>query len=462
MRDISDDLVAFVVGTGYEDLPAEIVHEAKRCLLDAVGCAIAGIATDKGKIAVSLARRLGGPAEATVLGFGNRVSAPNAAAANGELINALDYDDIPHIHPFSVSPPLAVAESVGASGKDLILGIVLAREVCRRFTLALSNMLNKLTTEAKTPDVFGNSNECIVGGTAGAAKILRLEKERMANALGIAAYLCPLPVCRNWEETVPKSMIKYVPVSWVCQGSVTAALLAEEGYTGNPRAFDGEYGFWRFYGAERWEPEIVVDKLGKQWRFMEMSYKTYPCCSFFATQLDAFADIIEKNGLQPDDIESVDSYAIPFVASPVPYDVKTQVDVQFSLPFVLAATAHRVRVGADWQEHDTIRDPRIRAFMKKVKMHVDPHLVEMKRKNLRTWPARVEVNAKGATYTAEALHMRGTNLTDRRLSDDELVEKFRHNASRQLTPARIDEAIERLWNAEKAATVSELTGTVAL
>jgi 2-methylcitrate dehydratase PrpD len=104
MRNISDDLVTFIVRTGYEDLPGEVVHEAKRCLLDATGCAIAGIATDKGEIAVSLARRSGGPREATVLGVGDRVSVPGAAAANAELINALDYDDIPHIHPFAIPP----------------------------------------------------------------------------------------------------------------------------------------------------------------------------------------------------------------------------------------------------------------------------------------------------------------------------------------------------------------------
>ena len=462
MKNISDDLVAFLVETGYDSLPAEVVHEAKRCLLDSTGCAIAGIATDKGKIAVSMAKRLGGPAESSVLGVGDRVSCANAAMANGELINALDYDDIPHIHPFATPPALAVAESTGATGKDLILATVLAREVCKRLTLALSNMSAKLMEEAKTPDVFGNANECIIGGTAGAAKILGLDKERMAHALGISAYLCPLPVCRNWEEATPKSMIKYVPVSWVCQGSVTAALLAKEGYTGNPRVFDGDYGFWRFYSAERWEPEIVVDALGEKWRFMEMAYKTYPCCTFFHAQLDAFAAIIEKNALRPEDIESVDSYALPFVASPIPYDVETQVDVQFSLPFVLSVAAHRIRVGADWQEHDTINDPRVRAFMKKIVMHVDPQLVEMKKKNPKTWPARVVVKAKGKTYSSEALYMRGTNFTDRRVTDDELMEKFRHNASRQLIPSRIERAIESIWNLDKVREVSELTSALTL
>jgi 2-methylcitrate dehydratase PrpD len=462
MRSISDDVAVFIARTRYEDLPLDVVHETKRCMLDAIGCAIAGIATDKGKIMASLARRFGGPPESAIVGLGGRVSAPNAAMANGELINALDYDDIPHIHPFSIAPALAVAETTGATGQDLILSVAIARELCKRFTLALSNMVNKLTKEAKTPDVFGNSNECILGGTAGVAKLLGLEKDGIGQALGIAAYLCPLPVCRDWESTVPKSMIKYVPVSWVCQGAVTAGFLAKEGYTGNPAVFDGEYGFARFYGAERWEPEIVVDRLGESWRFMEMAYKTYPCCTFIHAELDAFRSIMEKAGLHAEDVEHVDAYSIPFVANPAPYNVDTQVDVQFSVPFTLALAAHKIRIGADWQEHDVMTDPKIRGFMEKVSMHVDPHIVEQKRKDPRTWPARVVVKAKGQTYTEEVLYMRGTNFTERRIDDEELMDKFRHNASRLLTPARIDNAIEAFWELDKTQDLDGLISAVTL
>ena len=66
------------------------------------------------------------------------------------------------------------------------------------------------------------------------------------------------------------------------------------------------------------------------------------------------------------------SYALPFVANAAPYDVQTQVDVQFSLPFVFAVAAHRIKIGAEWQDWDTIRNPKIREFMKKVTMIVDP------------------------------------------------------------------------------------------
>ena len=103
-----------------------------------------------------------------------------------------------------------MAESIKASGKDLILSTVIAQEVAKRFVMALSNMQNKILSEAKTPDVFGNANETVFGGTAGAAKLLKLQGKEMAHAIGIAAYLCPLPVCRDWEDTTPKSMIKYV------------------------------------------------------------------------------------------------------------------------------------------------------------------------------------------------------------------------------------------------------------
>jgi hypothetical protein len=68
-------------------------------------------------------------------------------------------------------------------------------------------------------------------------------------------------------------MIEYVPGGWVSQGAVTAALFAKEGFTGNPSVLDGAYGFWRFYGAQRWDPEVIVHGLGNHWRFMEMTYK---------------------------------------------------------------------------------------------------------------------------------------------------------------------------------------------
>jgi 2-methylcitrate dehydratase PrpD len=190
---------------------------------------------------------------------------------------------------------------------------------------------------------------------------------------------------------------------------------------------------------------------------MEMAYKQYPCCRFFHAQLDCFIDIIEENNFLPEEIGAVRSYALPFVANPAPLTVQTQVDVQFSLPFCLSVAAHRVKTGADWQDWETIRNPRIRSFMKKVTMIVDPVAMEAKRKDPRSWPARIEVEARGKIFSKQTRYARGTNFTDYRATDNQLIAKFRSNSSRLLRQDKIDKAVEQIMALEKVKDVTELT-----
>ena len=124
MSSVTQELADFAVDISYEELPLEVVHESKRLLLDSLGCAIGGLSTEKGKVSVSLARRIGGNPESTIIGTGDKVSSAPAAFANGELINALDYDALfspDHVSPFVLAAPLAIAELKGSSGKDLIV-----------------------------------------------------------------------------------------------------------------------------------------------------------------------------------------------------------------------------------------------------------------------------------------------------------------------------------------------------
>ena len=94
MNSFGQELARFVVETKFEHLPEAVVHEARRIFLDSIGCALAGITTDKGKISIALARRLGGPPESAIIGIGDKVSYCNAAFANGELINRWDSDPV--------------------------------------------------------------------------------------------------------------------------------------------------------------------------------------------------------------------------------------------------------------------------------------------------------------------------------------------------------------------------------
>ena len=109
---------------------------------------------------------------------------------------------------------------------------------------------------------------------------MRLDRDALGNALGIAGYLCSVPTGRDWEDTIPKSIIKYAPAGWNCNASVMAVLLAQEGYTGSVTMLDNRYGFHKFYGAGMWEPERIVDRLGEHWEFPDCQYKLYPSCRF--------------------------------------------------------------------------------------------------------------------------------------------------------------------------------------
>ena len=117
---VADTLAAFVAGTTFDDLPADVVHESKRILVDSLGCAVAGIDDMKGRIAVEFAGMLGGVDEtATIFGSARRSSVFGAAFANGELINALDFDAVlppGHVSPYVLPGALAVAEADGVSG----------------------------------------------------------------------------------------------------------------------------------------------------------------------------------------------------------------------------------------------------------------------------------------------------------------------------------------------------------
>jgi hypothetical protein len=141
-------LATFASRTRFEDLPDNVVHETRRMLLDCVGVAFAAQSVAKGRMCTQLSQQLGGGTEATILGARGKVSACNAALANGELINALDFDAlfIPggHVAPYVVPAILAMAEARDASGRDLILALAIGTEIAMRVTRGMSPMVQTL------------------------------------------------------------------------------------------------------------------------------------------------------------------------------------------------------------------------------------------------------------------------------------------------------------------------------
>jgi 2-methylcitrate dehydratase PrpD len=256
----------------------------KRVILDSIGLAFAGQSTERGKIASRLARRLGGPPESSIIGTGDKVSCVNAAFANGELMNALDFDAVSskagHDIPTVVSAALAVAEGIEASGKDLILAIALGIEVSQRLRSAMKGIGISGPEDLKVqwPSVHGFSTS-VLGAAAGAGKFLNLSRDQISNAIGIAGYICPPSTFMKFLDTAPIRTTKYGSLGWGAEAGVTAALLAELWYTADTDLFNGEYSFWRYIGKGKneWNMKGLIEGLGKNWLCHEIQYKQYPC-----------------------------------------------------------------------------------------------------------------------------------------------------------------------------------------
>ncbi|MEO6338849.1 MAG: MmgE/PrpD family protein [Caulobacteraceae bacterium] len=460
---VTAQYVAFAHKLTYAALSEKVVHEAKRYVLDSLGCTVAGWRTDKGRIAAETMASLGGAPQARVIGSKTRTSVTNAAFANAELMNGLDYDAIPHIPPVTLPALLAVAEHRKLSGKALITGIVAAYEIAARLSGASSQMISALVETGSTPHVFGINDEAIMASAAGLSNMLGLNEAQTAYAIGVAGYYCPPQASHDWETGAPKSMVKYVPVGWICQGAVTAALLAEAGFTSNPIVMDGPAGFPDFYGWPAWKPEAATRGLGTDWRITTIDFKPYACCRFVHSRLDCLYEVLEKNRLKPGDIAKIHSLGVPFTANPDQYDIRTQPDAQFSIPYMLAMAALGVPIDAYGQDATRLKDPALHAMMKKITFGLHPDAQRSKTADMRSYIARAEVTTTdGRTLTADRLYASGTAFNGGALTDDHLRRKFGENARTKLSAAKAKAAEDLIWRLEDVADVGRVVDALTL
>lgn len=207
-----------------------------------------------------------------------------------------------------------------------------------------------------------------------------------------------------------------------------------------------------------------MKKLGQEWRFLNISYKPYPCCRLMHSGLDSFIKIIEENGFMPEDIEKVTLFLDPLTDKPLWYnkEIKTHVDAQFSVPYVFAVAAHRIKIGADWQSLSTITNPSIRDFMNKVSFKPHPHFDEIMLKGRMSSLSRVEVVARGRTFSEEKTWMKGDPFPEEaRITDEELVEKFRNNGRGVLPNDRIEKAVKLIFGLDEIEDIRELIHNLA-
>jgi len=467
MDSVVAKMSAYTTEIKYDDLPTNVVHQIKRCILDSIGCAFIGLTSDRGRIAAELAMKLGGPTESTIFGKNDVVASTNAAFANGESMNALDYDALSaaavHDIPIIIPAMLALAESTSASGKDLILATVLSFELSARLKAAGAKIRLNDSGEFKWPAVLGYG-AVTLAAAAGASKLLALDGEKTANAIAIAGGICPPNIFKKFTDTTPIAMIKYASTGWEAQTAITTAMLAENGYLGNTQLFSGDYGYYKYMGMGDIKEETIAEllaDLGSNWRSHQINYKQYPCCGHLASVVDAFYKIIDENDIQPEDIKSILVHLDSISQFKIfqQNDLLTPDDYCFSAPYIFACAAHRI-TRSYWHDKKTRQDSIISKFIDKVNVEIIPNekVAGMsKHDSMEAANMRIIVTAKGQTLEEKITYMKGSwEPEEFRNTDAELVAKFTDNVSRVLSTEQAHESAKAILELDDVISISEV------
>lgn len=434
----------FVHKTRFEDLPQEVVHEVKRLILDTVGCALGGWSTDRARIAMEVVNSLGGKPESTTIGNRKLTSCVHAAYVNTTMGNALDHDETYlNSHHFgcpTVFAAIAAGERVRCSGKDLITSIALGFDVTARIANSTGHPSRAVAEKLIHPAVHGYSYQAIGSGIA-ASKLCGLGEHQMSHAIGLTAHFAPMPSSAKFiSDSQQLPMIKYWDPGWMAQGGVMAALLVETGYTAYPTILDGRNGFWRMYGAGECDFDFMIKDLGQKWWIMETSYKPWPSCRHTHSALTAFTRVIQKHRVKPEQIEKVivKGGFLQFPMFPI-QNPKTPENAQFSIPHAISMVAFGVPPGPNWYRPETLKEPKIEAFRRKVIIEPDrqagkafvEQLGGTSPRYIRKQPITVKVVTRKGTFGESTEYSKGDPESwdpDLAVTDDELREKFTVNA----------------------------------
>jgi 2-methylcitrate dehydratase PrpD len=462
-KTIIEQLARFAVDTTYADLPPGVVEESKRVLLDSLGCALAGLDAPKGRIGIDYGRLLGGSSEeATIVGSEHRSSIFGAAFANGELINAIDFDAIlppGHVSPYVIPAALAVGETDRCSGKQLITALAVSHEISYRFGKSMDWTRDTEDGQVSVSAVLGYTST-VFGAAAAIALMRGLGPDPLADAMAIAGSISPVNSHRSWMSHVPSATIKYTMAGPVIQAAMTAAFSAELGHRGDRLVLDdAEFGYRRFIGTKRWAPENLTEGLGTDWRFpAESSFKPYPHCRVMHGLFDALIALVEENDIRPDEIEGLRAWGEGWVQLPVWLNEKIEElhDAQFSVKHGLALAAQRIPAGPAWQNPEIVFSQPVLDLMQRVTFDSHPDYINAITKHSAGRPSRIEIDARGRTFTSERQYPKGSPSPDPSsfMTTNELVDKFLVNAAGVLDRRQAEQAAAAVLDLEDAEDLS--------
>jgi 2-methylcitrate dehydratase PrpD len=297
----------------------------------------------------------------------------------------------------------------------------------------------------------------VFGATAACARLLELEEERTAVALAIAASLAS-GIKSNFG-----TYVKPLHIGHCARNGLFAALLARDGYTASPVAFEHKQGYFEvFNGAGNYDAEKILPAWGKPFDIVEpgIAIKQYPCCGSTHPAIDAMLELVRAHDLKPDAVERIQSWThkrrLEHTNRPDPQSTK---DAKFSVQYCLARALVDRKVAIEHFEGDTYRDPRVRALTARV--DAAPYTTEQFPAD-NHFGAEVKVTLRGGTVLGVKVDQPAGRTSANPLTPERLKEKFDNCANRALSAERTAAVYAAIMNFENLADVRAVNNAMTV
>lgn len=440
------ELAAFVVGARLEDLPSDLVQQARRCTTDCLGVAIGAADEAAAGMLLGVVDALGGNPQCTVWTTDRRASVAYGPLVNGYLAHVLDFDDsympqitILHGNAPVVPAAMAVGEWLDAGGADYLLAFVLGFEVAARVALSAGRAHYDQNWHV-TSTVGG------FGAAAAAGKLLGLDEQQMTYAFGIAGAQA------GGIGNAAGSMTKAFHAGRASMSGVTAALLAQRGFTSGDDFLTGRRGFHQVFHSDG-NIEALVGDLGTRWELRRAAFKPYACGVVVHPILDAIIGLRDEHGLEASNVASIEVRANPVVLVPTGLtDPRTGLEGKFSVYHSAAVALIDGAAGPQQYTDARVFDEQVIALRERVRVATDS--------SLQKGEAHVSIQlADGRVVRRHVPHASGT--ADNPMTDEQLGRKFRLLTEPVFGQERAEGILEKIERLDTLASISELARQLA-
>ena len=367
----------FVVNQNHKTIPPNVIKAATHAFTDTIGVGIGGSHDDASNIAARWVLSNNEGQQSRLWARGCNVTSANAAFVNAIQSHVLDYDDSSinlRGHPSAtlVAVAVAVGESTGASGLEVLTAYAIGLEVSTKLSPALGpkHYFRGWHTSA-TVGIFG--------ATSVAAKLLGLNKSQLCHAWGIAASQSS-GLTRNFG-----TMTKALHIGNAARNGVIAAQLAKDGFTSDTNIFDGSGGFVDVYTGykkdggdqgDATESDQAFTTLGEQvirlaspWELLDpgLYVKRWPCCYASHRPIAGMINIMSRYRLDPDNIVSIDIGFLPGATHPLNHSrPKNELEAKFSVEYPIAAVILDGKIDLESFEDQKVLRPAAQKLISKV------------------------------------------------------------------------------------------------